>query len=157
MGQQQLLLLVLGIVIVGLAVVVGIQAFGENQKKANSDALVNDGVRIASDAQAWVLKPQAFGGGNGVPTDVDLTRLGYTLGGNDCAATEYGNLNGCFDALDSEATSIIITGSNEDNSNFVAVAVYGTSPECIATAISSVAITTDPEMSENCTATTGQF
>ena len=36
MGQQQLLLLVLGIVIVGLAVVVGIQAFGENQKKANS-------------------------------------------------------------------------------------------------------------------------
>ena len=56
MGQQQLLLLVLGIVIVGLAVVVGIQAFSENQKKANSDALVNDAIRIASDAQAWKLK-----------------------------------------------------------------------------------------------------
>ena len=53
MGQQQLLLLVLGIVIVGLAVVVGIQAFGENQRKANNDALINDGIRIASDAQAW--------------------------------------------------------------------------------------------------------
>ena len=63
MGQQQLLLLVLGVVIVGLAVVVGIQAFGENQTKANADAMVNDGVRIASDAQAWKLKPQAFGGG----------------------------------------------------------------------------------------------
>ena len=57
MGQQQLLLLVLGIVIVGLAVVVGIQAFGENQKKANTDAVVNDAIRIASDAQAWALKP----------------------------------------------------------------------------------------------------
>ncbi len=74
MGQQQLLLLVLGIVIVGLAVVVGIQAFGENQKKANSDALVNDAVRIASDAQAWKLKPAAFGGG------ADATGMtGFTL------------------------------------------------------------------------------
>ena len=51
MGQQQLLLLVLGIVIVGLAVVVGIQAFSENQKKSNADALVNDAIRIASYAQ----------------------------------------------------------------------------------------------------------
>ena len=49
MGQQQLLLLVLGIVIVGLAVVVGIQAFSENQKKANADATVNDAIRIASE------------------------------------------------------------------------------------------------------------
>ncbi len=74
--------------IVGLAVVVGIQAFGENQKKANSDALVNGGVRIASDAQAWVLKPAAFGGGDGEPDNVDLTALGYTLNGNGCAATQ---------------------------------------------------------------------
>src|SRR5690554_5459445 len=51
MGQQQLLLLVLGIVIVGLAVVVGIQAFGENQKKANSDAPANAGVRSAPTPQ----------------------------------------------------------------------------------------------------------
>ena len=62
MGQQQLLLLVLGIVIVGLAVVVGIQAFAENQKKANADALVMTSMRIASDAQAWLRKPAAFGG-----------------------------------------------------------------------------------------------
>lgn len=59
MGQQQLLLLVLGIVIVGLAVVVGIQAFSENQKQANADQMVNDAIRIASDAQAWKLKPGA--------------------------------------------------------------------------------------------------
>ena len=63
MGQQQLLLLVLGIVIVGLAVVVGIQAFSENQKQSNADMMVNDAIRIASDAQAWKLKPSAFGGG----------------------------------------------------------------------------------------------
>ena len=65
MGQQQLLLLVLGIVIVGLAVVVGINAFGENQKRANADAMVNDGLRIASDIQAYALKPEQFGGSGG--------------------------------------------------------------------------------------------
>ena len=81
MGQQQLLLLVLGIVIVGLAVVVGIQAFGENQKKANSDAMTNDVIRIVSDAQAWNLKPTAFGGGNGSFVGVTLEKLGYTVTG----------------------------------------------------------------------------
>ena len=55
MGQQQLLLLVLGIVIVGLAVVVGIQAFSENQKQANADQMVNDAIRIAFSSQYQFL------------------------------------------------------------------------------------------------------
>ncbi|HEX8298612.1 MAG TPA: hypothetical protein VF594_05565, partial [Rubricoccaceae bacterium] len=92
MGQQQLLLLVLGIVIVGLAVVVGIQAFGENQKKANSDAMTNDVIRIASDAQAWNLKPTAFGGGNGAFTGVTFEKLGYAMSGTGIAGV-YTNLN----------------------------------------------------------------
>ena len=49
MGQQQLLLLVLGIVIVGLAVVVGIQAFSENQKQSNADMMVNDAIRAQAE------------------------------------------------------------------------------------------------------------
>ena len=95
MGQQQLLLLVLGIVIVGLAVVVGIQAFSENQKKANADALVMTSMRIASDAQAWLRKPAAFGGAVSAtgtrPTDftgltLTLDMLGYPTdaSGNYC-------------------------------------------------------------------------
>ncbi len=82
MGQQQLLLLVLGIVIVGLAVVVGIQAFSENQKQANADMMVNDAIRIASDAQAWKLKPGAFGGGASATnwTGLNFGQLGYTEG-----------------------------------------------------------------------------
>ncbi len=80
MGQQQLLLLVLGIVIVGLAVVVGIEAFSENQRKSTQDALVNDGVRIASDVQAWSLKPAAFGPSSGQGfLDMTLGALGYAV------------------------------------------------------------------------------
>ena len=151
MGQQQLLLLVLGIVIVGLAVVVGIQAFGENQKKANSDALVNDAVRIASDAQAWKLKPAAFGGG-AAATGMDgfeLAQVGYDVAGG-ADADNYDNLNGVFTYV-ATTGSLIITASSDDNDNEVQVGVFGTTPECIATGVGSVgAPPTAPTMPDAC-------
>ena len=140
MGQQQLLLLVLGIVIVGLAVVVGIQAFGENQKKANSDALVNDAVRIASDGQAWKLKPAAFGGGadsadpdNEDFTGITLAQLGYELN----SSNRYDNLNGEFNIVGADG-SLTITGCSAANGNQVVVTVGGTEPEDIGTVVSTV-------------------
>jgi hypothetical protein len=62
MGQQQLLLLVLSTVIVGLATVSGIQAFDENQQKATQDALVQRAMSIGSDIYAAHRKPIQFGG-----------------------------------------------------------------------------------------------
>ena len=151
MGQQQLLLLVLGIVIVGLAVVVGIQAFGENQKKANSDALVNDGVRIASDAQAWNLKPAAFGGGAGTALSTVATAgfnaLGYEPGDNastahTATAAQYENLNGTF-GLAASGTGVLITGISydaaDDAFNTVYVRVCGTDPADITTQVNTAA------------------
>lgn len=145
MGQQQLLLLVLGIVIVGLAVVVGIQAFSENQKKANADALVNDAIRIASDAQAWKLKPAAFGGGASATnwTGLTLLQIGYDVGNNSSTAgtadaDQYENLNGIFDLSASGATLTIDGNSyNSDATvlNHVVVAVTGTEPSDITTTI----------------------
>ncbi|MDX1439449.1 MAG: hypothetical protein R3284_06055 [Rubricoccaceae bacterium] len=132
MGQQQLLLLVLGIVIVGLAVVVGIQAFGENQKKANADALVNDGVRIASDMQAWVLKPTAFGGGNGSFGGVTFADLGY-----ESTAGVYTNLNGAFELAASGAGQLITGTSVGSEGNTVYVRVCGTDPADITTQVNS--------------------
>ena len=130
MGQQQLLLLVLGIVIVGLAVVVGIQAFGENQKKANQDAMVNDGIRIASDAQAWTLKPKAFGGGNNSPANVDFADLGYTV--DPSTPKTYPNVNGVYTISD-DGASISIVGVNAGNSTHVRIDVFGPSAECVVT------------------------
>ena len=140
MGQQQLLLLVLGIVIVGLAVVVGIQAFGENQVKANADAMVNDGVRIASDAQAWKLKPKAFGGGGdlvGATNFEGLTfaQLGYEEG-TQTGCDTYGNLNGCY-TLTASASGVAITGTSKDSKNNIAVDVTGTSPGNIETSVNA--------------------
>jgi len=146
MGQQQLLLLVLGIVIVGLAVVVGIQAFSENQKQANADQMVNDAIRIASDAQAWKLKPGAFGGGASATnwTGLNFGQIGYTEGdqglhpGTAAEADQYENLNGVYDiALDAE--ELTITGTSFDAAgdalNTVVVVVDGTTPADITTTI----------------------
>ena len=132
MGQQQLLLLVLGIVIVGLAVVVGIQAFGENQKKANADAMVNDGVRIASDVQAWALKPTAFGGPGASEDlgDVSFNDIGYTA----TSAGVYSNTNGSYE-ITSGTACVIITGTSTTPENEVQIKVDGTTPDNIETAI----------------------
>lgn len=96
MGQQQLLLLVLGIVIVGIAVVAGIQAFSEGKAKAQQDAAVTDAMRIISDTQAWKLKPQAFGGGDDNSLsfeNVNLKALGYPVA---TSGSAYITTNGCF-------------------------------------------------------------
>lgn len=137
MGQQQLLLLVLGIVIVGLAVVVGIQAFGENQRRANQDAMINDAIRIASDAQAWALKPVAFGGNagrQGVTTFDGLTfqRLGYTVDN----VPEYSNINGTYTLPGTPGADFTIRGeSATDATSLIWVRVCGLDHRDIVTQV----------------------
>jgi hypothetical protein len=63
MGQQQLLLLVLAAVIVGTAVVLGINMFSQNASQANQDAVMQDMMTIVSKAQAWFARPAEMGGG----------------------------------------------------------------------------------------------
>ena len=70
MGQQQLLLLVLAVVIVGLGTAVGIQAFAEGQIKHKRDETQHLMIDIAAKAQAWKMQPTIMGGGaNGNAAD----------------------------------------------------------------------------------------
>lgn len=158
MGQQQLLLLVLSIIIVGLAVVVGIDAFSENRIKANADALVGDAMRIASDIQVWALKPEQVGGGGGTADaitalgllDSPFEVLGYgPSGGGECGESApsetYSNVNGCFviaplvcpDAEPSvdEGQVLAILALNFDSENVACINVTGTRSENIGTLV----------------------
>ena len=64
MGQQQLLLLVMGIIIVGLAVMAGL-AMGQATLKQNAvDNLVDRNLTIATEAVFWKQKRDPFYGGN---------------------------------------------------------------------------------------------
>ena len=137
MGQQQLLLLVLGIVIVGLAVVVGIETFGRSQKAANTDALVNDAVRIASDVQRWSLLPPLMGGGGEAFTGVTFDKMAYPTGGGLAAADEYQNPTAVYALTVDSPTQVTIVGCNAELGNSVTTVVTGTTPEAVTTEIST--------------------
>lgn len=55
MGQQQLLLVILVTIIVGIATVVAINTFGSSAEQANLDAVRQDIAQIATAAQAWYI------------------------------------------------------------------------------------------------------
>ena len=63
MGQQQLLLIVLGVIIVGIAVVVGINVFTASASSSNRDAVTADLTNLSAMAQQYYRKPTALGGG----------------------------------------------------------------------------------------------
>jgi len=97
MGQQQLLLIVLGVIIVGIAIVVGINLFSASSLEANRDAVVSDNMNLAALAQQFYKKPTELGGGNN-------TFTGFTIPTN-LASTA----NGTYTAVVA-AQSVVITG-----------------------------------------------
>ena len=107
MGQQQLLLIVLGTIIVGVAVVVGINMFTTGAVNAERDALLQDVNNIASSAAAYWRKPAALGGGaRSFKNVLDITTLG----------ADSSNANGNF-IITTAATEtefgLTATGANE--------------------------------------------
>ncbi|MEM6785680.1 MAG: hypothetical protein AAF624_18315 [Bacteroidota bacterium] len=132
MGQQQLLLLVLGIVIVGLAVVVGIESFQENARKSSYDTMTAQAVGYASQMIEWKMKPGAQGGGQSASNmnGFTLANLGMVGGG----AIDFHDLNG-GDWAQSADTYVSLHGMNS-GSPHVAVFVFGNSPDCLVQRIS---------------------
>ena len=108
MGQQQLILLVLATVIVGLAIVVGIAAFTQGGDRANADAMIQDAVTIASDIQSTIRKPAPFGGVDGFD-NVSFAVLGYpvTYGDGDEDSGVFVNGNGQFSLTTAEGGVVI--------------------------------------------------
>ena|ERR1039458_4572013 len=64
MGQQQLLLIILGVIIVGIAVAVGITMFQDNAVDQNRAAVIADLTTLAAKAQQYYAKPTTLGGGS---------------------------------------------------------------------------------------------
>ncbi len=105
MGQQQLLLIVLGVIIVGIAVVVGINVFTAQSEESSKDAIVSDCTNLGAMAQQYFRKPTAMGGGGNaftgwtIPSNLDTTANGtytanvaagtVTITGDPLASTGY--------------------------------------------------------------------
>ena len=82
MGQQQLLLIVLGLIIIGIAVVVSINVFTSQSEENAKDAIVTDCITLGATAQQYFRKPIALGGGSisfanwSIPLSMDTTANG---------------------------------------------------------------------------------
>jgi len=102
MGQQQLLLIVLGVIVVGIAVVVGINLFNANAEEANKDGIVSDATNLGAMAQQFYKKPPSMGGGGN--TFTGWNQLWVENTGLDSTA------NGTY-AITGTAQSVLITGT----------------------------------------------
>lgn len=77
MGQQQLLLIVLGAIIVGIAIIVGLNMFSTGSVQANVSAVTQDVMTISSRAQEWWRKPDEMGGGGRAWTGITLPSVSF--------------------------------------------------------------------------------
>ncbi len=101
MGQQQLLLIVLGVIIVGVAIVAGIDIFTAHAIETKRDLLLHECVELSSMAQQYYKKPKEMGGGGN-------SFNGWTIPSN-MTSTE----NGSF-AANVSASSVVITGTGNE-------------------------------------------
>jgi hypothetical protein len=131
MGQQQLLLIVLGVIIVGIAVVVGINVFTASSVQANIDGVTSDLVNLGSMAQQFYRKPVALGGGGNSFTP--------TSGNWSLPANLDTTGNGFYAVTSIAQGQIVITGTgNEDGANGNPITVTATiTPQNITTAITN--------------------
>ena len=115
MGQQQLLLIILGVIVVGIAVAVGITMFKDNAVSANRYAVTNDLVNLAARAQQYYRRPTALGGGQGSFTTLstDITRLTSMKAGGVAGR----NANGTYTILTGGDQMIKLQGTGVEVGN----------------------------------------
>ncbi|SHF65888.1 hypothetical protein SAMN05443144_111104 [Fodinibius roseus] len=77
MGQQQLLLVILVTIIVGVATVTAINIFGASAENSAIDATRQDILTMGAQMQGYALKPELMGGGGGDFTGLTVDKLGF--------------------------------------------------------------------------------
>lgn len=125
MGTQQILLIVLSVIIVGIAVAVGITMFNAQATNSNRQAIMSDMNNLAASALAYYKTPVSHGGGGGAwGSDVDP--IGQWLGYDyDTGDDECTTGNGSF-VLTVASDVLTITGLGSEIGNDGSAEVGGT-------------------------------
>ncbi len=132
MGQQQLLLLVFGIVVVGALVVMGAYAFNQGRTSNHRAMVFQEALQVVGDLQAWKQKPVVLGGGSRARGFRNVTfktlEYRYTLLSNRVYKTEIG----CYmlrTTGDEPHVELILSAPSCAQSDFVSrVTVRGPGP-----------------------------
>ena len=109
MGTQQLLLIVIGVVLVGIAVAMAFVMFIDQSASTNRDEISNDLVQFGAQAQKYYRRPASLGGGNNSFGGLTLARV----------TSKPVNANGTYtlspDPVPPAATSATLTGLGKEN------------------------------------------
>ena|SRR5208283_3008031 len=109
MGQQQLLLLIAGVIVVGIAIAVGVQQFGGNNTASNKDGITSGLTTLSADAYQYYIRPSTLGGGSN-------SYVGFAI-----PTRSVSDDNGTY-AISGAPTpkALIINGTSNMNSSWVA-------------------------------------
>ena len=109
MGQQQLLLIILCVVLVIVAITVGFNMYHVSQTDQNKNAIINDLSNIASLAQQHRLKTSTMGGGSGSFAGETEFEIPEMLRSNGNATYEISNIS------ETEVIFRAVSAINENN------------------------------------------
>jgi hypothetical protein len=120
MGQQQLLLIILGVIIVGIAIAVGLSLFSAQSVQANKDAITNDLNNLAANAYQYRIRPSSMGGGSNSYTGYSIPSKLRT------------NENASYTIVSNSGTGIVLMGTSIQNSGNTGQVQIGTDGRSIA-------------------------
>lgn len=140
MGQQQLLLVILVTIIVGIATVVAINTFSSAADSANLDAVRNDVASIAASAQGYFIKPTMLGGGGNSFATITFNSLAFASDSISADGLTAVNINGKY-IIAPGATSFTVTAHPASDPDYVgtnnATAMGSTSSNTLLATVSA--------------------
>lgn len=110
MGIQQKLLYVSGLIVVGVAILVGIQKFQSSSTEANLHALKLDLLTIATRAQQYYHKPVCLEGGG-----LSYAKITADSKGLEKLLVSPQNLNGTFQIVESADQYLTLQATGKDD------------------------------------------
>ena len=127
MAQQQILLIILGTIIIGVALAIGITLFTDNSISANRDSVTNDLVALASRAQMYYRRPKLMGGGGRAFDGLTLSNL----------TTKATNAYGTYSVTSVASDHVVLDGlgieyASDGNRVSVTITVYAESTRVVA-------------------------
>jgi hypothetical protein len=114
MGQSQLLIIAVSVLIIGIAILAAVGYFRTGDADANKKAMINDINQIAHLSVLYYSRPFALQGGN-------HSFVGFVI-----PDKFQSNLNGSYDATPISASLLSITGKSKRDSSNTVTAQIGT-------------------------------
>lgn len=108
MGTQQILLIVLSVIIVGVAIAVGISMFNSQAYNANKTAIASDAQAFAAQVLQYWKTPESQGGAGGKGGNMSVNSVTDYLG---LTGDNGKNENGSYVITSADSVKVVITGT----------------------------------------------